>query len=72
MTYYEQMGATGYTMASESPEAKTLGVRPVFCEVSRSFTSVRVALNRISDRYLFPSGGDPIGRLLRGVAATAP
>ena len=50
MTYYEQMGATGYTMASESPEAKTLGVRPVFCEVSRSFTSVRVALNRISDQ----------------------
>lgn len=70
--YYEQMGATGYTMASASPEADRLGVGPVLHEVARRFRSVRSALNRISDRYLFPTGGDPVERLLRQVSATAP
>ena len=63
--YYERLGAAGYTLASESPEAQTLGVERLFTEVSDHFSSVRVALNRISDRYLFPSGGDPVDRLLR-------
>jgi hypothetical protein len=71
MRYYEEMGATGYTMASESPEAQALGVAGVFTEVSKKFTSVRGALNRVSDRYLYPSGGNPVDRLLRQVAATA-
>ena len=66
------MGATGYTLASESPEAATLGVEDVFAEVSRHFSDVRVALNRVADRYLFPSGGDPVDRLLREVVGTAP
>lgn len=70
--YYERMGAAGYGMASESPEAETLGVGSVFTEVSQHFSRVRVALNRISDRYLFPTGGDPVDRLLREVVATAP
>ena len=70
--YYEQMGVAGYAMASESPEAATMGVGSVFSEVSRHFSSVRVALNRISDRYLFPSAGDSVDRLLREIAATAP
>jgi hypothetical protein len=70
--YYEEMGVAGYTMASQSPEAETMGVGAVFAAVSRHFSGVRIALNRVSDRYLFPGAGDPVDRLLREVAATAP
>jgi hypothetical protein len=70
--YYEAMGATGYTMASSSPEAGALGLESIFKDVSRHFSTVRVALNRVADRYLHPTGGDPVDRLLREVAATGP
>jgi len=69
--YYENMGATGYTLASESPEAATLGVESIFAEVSKHFSGVRIALNRVADRHLFPSGGDPVDRVLREVVAKA-
>lgn len=67
ISYYEQMGATGYRSAARSPEASALGVEVVLEEVGRRFGDVRVALNRVSDRYLWPDGGDPVGRLLRSV-----
>ena len=70
--YYERMGKAGYAMASEAPEAATMGVGSVFSEVSHRFARVRVALNRISDRYLFPSTGDSVDRMLRRLSATAP
>jgi hypothetical protein len=66
--YYERMGSTGYRMASESPQAGTLGVQQLYRDVSRDFTGVREALNRVSDRYLWPSAGDPVGRVLREVS----
>jgi hypothetical protein len=68
--YYEAMGATGYTMASSSPEAGTLGLEAIFKDVSRHFSAVRVALNQVSDRYLHPTGGNPVDRLLREMTAT--
>lgn len=67
--YYEQMGRTGYRLASESREAEALGVRELFRRVAGEFASVRMALNQVSDRYLWPGGGDPVGRLLREVTA---
>ena len=67
LRYYEQMGASGYGLASESPEADALGVGKVFTEVAAHFSGVRVALNRVSDRYLYPTGGNPVERLLRGL-----
>jgi hypothetical protein len=70
--YYEEMGATGYTMASASPEAGPLGLESIFKDVSSHFTTVRVALNRIADRYFHPGGGDPVDRLLREVSAIGP
>ena len=67
LDYYERMGSSGYRMAAESPQAGTLGVEKVYLEVSNHFSGVRTALNRVSDRYLWPGSGDPIGRLLREV-----
>ena len=71
IAYYEQMGTTGYRMASESPEAAALGVREALESVARHFSGVRSALNRVSDRYLWRSGGNPVGRLLREVSFAA-
>ena len=36
--------------------------------VSEHFGGVRKALNRLSDRYLWPGAGDPVERLLREVS----
>jgi hypothetical protein len=61
------MGKTGYRLASESPQAAALGVDHVFGEVARSFTGVRTSLNQLSDRYLWPGGGNPVNRLIREI-----
>ena len=66
--YYEEMGATGYRMAAESRHAASLGVDGVLRGVGRQFHGLRTALNRLSDRYLWPSGGNPVNRLLRQVS----
>lgn len=68
ISYYEQMGSTGYDMASRSPEAAALGLRDALGSVARHFGGVRTALNRVSDRYLWRDSGNPVGRLLREVS----
>ena len=69
--YYDRMGRTGYLLASESPQAAALGVDKVFGDVARHFTGVRESLNQLSDRYLWPGGGDPVNRLLRELSHQA-
>lgn len=66
--YYEEMGSTGYRLASETSEADALGVTDVLRAVADGFGQVRSALNRVSDRHLWPGAGDPVGRLLREVS----
>lgn len=68
IAYYEQMGSTGYRMASRSPEAAALGVKDALASVAREFSGVRSALNRVSDRYLWRDSGHPVGRLLREIS----
>ena len=68
LDYYDRMGSTGYGLAAESAEAGRLGIDGVYREVSKEFGSVRGALNRLSDRYLWSGAGDPVARLLREVA----
>jgi hypothetical protein len=71
ITYYERMGTTGYQLASRSPEAATLGIDRILSEVADHFAGVRSALNLVSDRYLWPQAGDPVGRLLREMITRA-
>lgn len=66
--YYERLGASGYRDAARSPRAAALGVGEVMDGVGRRFTVVRKALNQVSDRYMWPDAGDPVGRLLRGLS----
>lgn len=68
LTYYENVGSSGYLEASRSPEAEALGLDQPLNDVARHFSAVRVALNRVSDRYLCPEGANPVNRLLREVS----
>lgn len=65
--YFDRMGSSGYATAARSREAEALGVREVFDRVGRDFVKVRFALNQVSERVMWPTGGDPVARLIRGV-----
>lgn len=68
LSYYEEMGSTGYRLASRFDEAEQHGIAELYRNCADFFPALRVALNRIADRHLFPATGDRIDRLLRQVA----
>ena len=68
ISYFEELGATGYRGASESLEAGELGIDAVLRDVANQFGAVRTALNRISDQHFWPGSGNPVGRLLREIS----
>ena len=68
ISYFEELGATGYRGASESLEAGELGMDTLLMGVANQFSAVRTALNRISDRHFWPGSGNPVGRLLREIS----
>lgn len=68
LDYYEQLGSTGYRMAARFSEAEQAGLAELYRNCADFFPALRVALNRVADRHLFPATGDRIDRLLRQVA----
>ncbi len=69
--YYEDLGATGFRLASECELAGRFDLADLYCDVADGFRVVRRALNRISDRYFFPACPTPVDRLLRQVSDRA-
>lgn len=70
MRYFEELGSTGYRLAARFEDAEKHGLDHVYQSCADGFPALRVALNRIADRHLFPATGDRIERLLRQVADT--
>ncbi|MFP4624588.1 MAG: hypothetical protein ACLFRX_10450 [Gemmatimonadota bacterium] len=68
LDYFEAMGASGYRLAADSPLASRHGLDRLYRTAADAFPELRVALNRVADRYLFPERGDPVGRLLRQIS----
>ncbi len=66
--YYEELGAAGYRMAARFADAEEHGLDHVYLRCAESFPALRIALNRVADRHLFPVTGDRIDRLLRQIA----
>ncbi len=64
--YYEAAGRTGFQRAAEHRLADSYGLADVLGEAGERFTEMRVALNRLSDRLLFPHVNTP-DRLMRQV-----
>jgi hypothetical protein len=67
LRYYDELGAQGFRLASGHRLAHELDMADLYQEASSSFRPIRIALNRLSDRMLFPSVSTP-GRLMRQVA----
>jgi hypothetical protein len=69
--YYEEMGASGYRSAADHRDAAHSGLNAVYRSCANTFPALRIALNRVSDRHLFPLRGDPVNRLLRQIGDAA-
>ena len=70
LSYFDQMGRQGFLMAAEHRMADSTGLRPLFARAADEFPLIRQALNRVSDRLLFPGQHSP-ERLMRQVADEA-
>jgi hypothetical protein len=68
LAYYEELGSSGYRLAARFDEAEQHGIAELYRNCADFFPALRVALNRVADRHLFPVRGDRIDRLLRQVA----
>jgi hypothetical protein len=66
--YFEEMGATGYRLAAATPVAADHGIDGLLRMAAETFPELRVALNRVADRYLFRGSRGAVDRLLRQVS----
>lgn len=66
LRYYETLGAQGFRLARNHRLATELELVEVYDRVADAFGPIRVALNRMSDRWFFPNWHTP-DRLLRQV-----
>jgi hypothetical protein len=64
--YFEELGRRGFTLAAEHRMAERYGMAEVYANVAARFGMLRVVLNTISDRLLFPNVNTP-ERLMRQV-----
>lgn len=67
LSFYDEMGRQGFRLAAEHGLAGSTGLRPVFARAAGEFPLIRQALNRVSDRLLFPGQHSP-ERLMRQVS----
>jgi hypothetical protein len=68
LDYYEEMGRRGFSLASQHRLASQHGMATLFAAAAERFPVLRLALNRVSDRFLFPHVSSP-ERLMRQVRA---
>ena len=66
LPYYEAMGRSGFLLASDHRLAEKFGMDRVLRSAGQRFAELRVALNRLSDRLMFPRFSSP-DKLMRQV-----
>jgi hypothetical protein len=66
LPYYEALGSSGFRMASDHELASRYGLDAVLRTAGEQFVALRIAMNRLSDRLMFPRGHSP-DRLMRQV-----
>jgi hypothetical protein len=64
--YFESMGQRGFRLAATHQMASERGLTPLFLAAAERFAVLRLALNRVSDHFLFPHVHTP-ERLMRQV-----
>jgi hypothetical protein len=55
VSYYDALGRRGFGMASDHELADSYGLEGVFRSAAERFPAIRVALNGVSERFLFPA-----------------
>jgi len=70
LPYYEALGRSGYLLASDHRLAGQCGLEEVLRHAGERFGELRIALNRMSDRMMFPRHHSP-DRLIRQVVDAA-
>ncbi|HYW31047.1 MAG TPA: hypothetical protein VE869_06015 [Gemmatimonas sp.] len=66
LEYFESMGQRGFRLAATHRMASERGMTPLYLAAAERFAVLRMALNRVSDRFLFPHVHTP-ERLMRQV-----
>lgn len=66
LDYFEELGRRGFELAAEHRIAEQYGMSDVYAAVAARFGLLRVALNSVSDRLMFPNVHTP-ERLMRQV-----
>jgi hypothetical protein len=66
LSYFEELGRRGFELAAEHRMAEQYGMAELYANVAARFGMLRVVLNTISDRLLFPNVHTP-ERLMRQV-----
>jgi len=66
LPYYEALGSSGFRMASDHALASRYGLEGVLRTAGERFVALRIAMNRLSDRLMFPRHHSP-DRLMRQV-----
>jgi len=66
LDYYEELGRRGFRLAADHRIANEYGMSALFALAAERFPTLRVALNDVSDRLLFPNRHSP-ERLMRQV-----
>lgn len=67
LSYYDELGAAGFRSAGRMHLAIEHGMGDLFLRIADQFSSVRSALNGLSDALFFPAPSDSVERLLREV-----
>jgi hypothetical protein len=66
LDYFDELGSRGFRLAADHRLADEQGLASVFAVVAERFVTLRMALNQVSDRLLFPNVQSP-DRLMRQV-----
>jgi hypothetical protein len=67
LSYYDEMGASGFRAAAGTEVAVRHGLGDLFLRLAEEFSNVRSALNSLSDALFFPQPRDVTERVLRQV-----
>jgi hypothetical protein len=68
LSYYDEMGAEGFRSAAGMNLALRHDLGDLFLRFADQFSSVRSALNGLSDALFFPHPGDAVERVIREVS----
>ena len=55
LSYYEQLGSRGYSLAADHALARRFGVEGIYRTAADRFPALRAAFNRLSDEVFFPA-----------------